>query len=659
MSANRHPLLTRQLKRLGLAQSDGPPDSAAWSAMLDRVTRVYEDFDQERYLLERSQHIASEEMAQLHAVVRADRDELDARVRERTQALQVSESRLQSLLSLSADWIWEQDASLRYLYISDGVEAAIGLAPAVFIGKRFPPELYTWNAPADEAEHLACIAARRAFRDATFRVTQPSGEICYVRISGEPVFDPEGQFTGYRGVGRNVTGIMLAERKVFELAHFDSLTGLPNRNMFLGELTRTIARASRHFDEFALCFIDLDRFKTINDALGHGAGDELLKAMAERLQSSLRANDMVARLGGDEFVVLLEGRASAADLAAIAHKLLVTIGEPLAILGCTFLVTGSIGIAQYPADGRDAATLLKYADAAMYLAKSKGKNNIQFYSAELADMAAKQFDVESALRLALTRNELLLHYQPKVGMSGAGILGVEALARWMHPSRGMVPPAEFIPVAEERGLIIPLGRWVIREVCRQNRDWRRAGLVAPRVAVNLSAWQFTDKDLVSDIGDAMAQYGVGSEEFEVELTESVLMTDPERANSVLQRLHRMGVKIAIDDFGTGYSSLSYLKRFPADALKIDRSFICGLPGDADDRAITQAVIAMAHALGLKVVAEGVETEEQLGLLRALGCDEAQGYLFGKPMAAAQIATRLQSAAAAAQGFGKNLALAGK
>jgi EAL domain-containing protein (putative c-di-GMP-specific phosphodiesterase class I) len=368
---------------------------------------------------------------------------------------------------------------------------------------------------------------------------------------------------------------------------------------------------------------------------------------------------MVARLGGDEFVVLLEGVASAADLSAITQKMLVTIGEPLVILGCTFLVTGSIGIAQYPADGRDAATLLRYADAAMYLAKSKGKNNIQRYSAELADTAAKQFDVESALRLALTRDELLLHYQPKVGMTGGRLLGVEALVRWMHPTRGMVPPAEFVPVAEERGLIIPLGRWVIREVCRQIRDWRRAGLIAPPVAVNLSAWQFTDKDLVTDIGDAMAQYGVGAAEFEVELTESVLMTDPERANAVLQRLHRMGVKISIDDFGTGYSSLSYLKRFPADALKIDRSFICGLPGDADDRAITQAVIAMAHALGLKVVAEGVETDAQLVLLRALGCDEAQGYLLGKPMPAAQIASRLQFIAAAAHGVGKNLAVAGK
>jgi len=304
---------------------------------------------------------------------------------------------------------------------------------------------------------------------------------------------------------------MLAEHKVFELAHFDSLTGLPNRNMFLGELTRTIARASRHEDKFAVCFIDLDRFKTINDTLGHGAGDELLKAMAERLRATLRVNDMVARFGGDEFAVLVEGRASVASLSAIAHKLLLTIGMPLAVHGCTFLVTGSIGIGLYPADGRDAATLLKHADAAMYLAKSKGKNNIQFYSAELADTAARQFDLESALRAALTRNELLLHYQPKVGMGDGRILGVEALARWMHPTRGMVPPTEFIPVAEERGLIIPLGRWVIREVCRQIREWRRAGIIAPPVAVNLSAWQFTDKELVGHIGEAMAQFGVGGD----------------------------------------------------------------------------------------------------------------------------------------------------
>jgi EAL domain-containing protein (putative c-di-GMP-specific phosphodiesterase class I) len=337
---------------------------------------------------------------------------------------------------------------------------------------------------------------------------------------------------------------------------------------------------------------------------------------------------------------MLEGDAGAADLSTIANKLLAAIGEPMTIQGCSFLVTGSIGIGLFPVDGEDAATLLKHADAAMYLAKDKGKNNVQFYTSDLADLAARQFEVESALRLALTRGELLLHFQPKIDIASGRMLGVEALVRWAHPTRGLVPPGDFIPLAEERGLIVPIGRWVIQAACRQIRDWRSAGFAAPPVAVNLSARQFVSDSLIDDLVDALTLYGVAPSELEVELTESVLMADPERANQVLQQLHAMGVRISIDDFGTGYSSLSYLKRFPAQTVKIDRSFISGLPSDGDDTAITQAVIAMAHSLGLNVVAEGVETAEQLALLRKLGCDEAQGYLLGRPMPASDLAARL-------------------
>jgi diguanylate cyclase (GGDEF)-like protein len=389
-----------------------------------------------------------------------------------------------------------------------------------------------------------------------------------------------------------------------------------------------------------VCFIDLDRFKTINDTLGHEAGDELLQAMAPRLQGALRQTDMVARLGGDEFVVMLDGGAEGGDLAAVGQKLLMAVAAPLVLQGCTFLVTCSIGIARYPADGQDSATLLKHADVAMYQAKDSGKNNIRFYTAELADLAARQFELEAELRLALVRDELVLHFQPKVAVGTGAVLGLEALVRWHHPTRGLVPPGEFIPLAEERGLIMPLGRWVVQQACRQVRDWRDAGLQAPPVAVNLSARQFADEGLVDHLIATMATYGVTSADLEVELTESVLMADPDRANEVLGRLHRMGVRIAIDDFGTGYSSLSYLKRFPAETVKIDRSFISGLPGDGDDAAITQAVIAMAHSLGLQVVAEGVETHEQLAALQRLGCDEAQGYLLGRPVAAADTARLL-------------------
>jgi diguanylate cyclase (GGDEF)-like protein/PAS domain S-box-containing protein len=641
VSAKLHPLLQRQLRRLGFSAERGPADAVAWRSVLARVSRAYEDHDQERYLLERSQSLASAEMSQLHAALCAERDLLDARVRERTEALRLSESRLQSLLSLSADWIWEQDEALRFTYISDGIELAHGLAPAALIGARQLPDNDAFDAPAEAiAAYLECVTARRAYRDLTCRFTRPDGVHSFVRISGEPVFDSAGNFKGYRGISRNVTEAKLAEQKVQELASYDSLTLLPNRNTFLGELDRTIARAARHGESFAVCFIDLDRFKTINDTLGHQAGDELLKTMAKRLRGALRASDLVARLGGDEFVVLLDGSASAAELSIIASKLLDAIGEPLLIQDCSFLVTGSIGIALYPRDGRDAATLLKHADAAMYLAKGTGKNNVQFYTFELAYMAARHFEMESALRVAAARDELVLHFQPKVDVNSGRIVALEALVRWMHPTRGLIAPLEFIPLAEECGLIVPLGRWVILQSCRQIAEWRCDGLDAPPVAVNLSARQFTDNNLLVDIAEAMAQHGVAPREFEVELTESALMADPERSDQILQHLHALGVRISIDDFGTGYSSLSYLKRIPADTVKIDRSFVCGLPGDSDDVAITQAVIAMAHSLGLRVLAEGVENSVQLAVLRSLGCDEAQGFFLGRPMPAAEIAVLL-------------------
>ena len=635
-----HALLRRQLKRLNLDAAAPPPDAAGWQALLERISRAYAEHDQDRYLLERTQDLASEEMAALYATVRADRDQLDSRVRERTEALRLSEGRLASLLSLSADWIWEQDADLRFTYFSDGIETATGIAPAQLLGRTRTSDS-SFNAPAESlAAYQACIEGRRAFRDFTYGLTRPDGVQRFIRISGEPVFDDGGTFLGYRGVGRDVTQAALAEQKVHELACYDSLTGLPNRNMFFGELNRTIARARREHREFAVCFIDLDRFKAINDTLGHQAGDELLEVMADRLRTSLRESDVVARLGGDEFVVLLEG-CTPADLGHVANKMLASIGEPLMLHGCTLDVTCSIGIGIFPADGDDAATLLKHADAAMYLAKERGKNNVQFYTAELADLAERQFALESELRLALARDELFLHYQPKIDLATGEMRSVEALLRWEHPQRGLVPPNDFIPLAEERGLIVPIGRWVIQAACRQMREWRRAGLVVPAVAVNLSARQFASETLIEDLVRALEEHDIEPSQFEVELTESALMADPERANQVLRQVDAMGVRISIDDFGTGYSSLSYLKRFPARTVKIDRSFIRGLPADTNDAAITQAVIAMAHSLGLAVVAEGVECETQLQTLREMGCDEVQGYLLGRPMPPADLALRME------------------
>ncbi len=614
MRLEPHPLLARQLKRLGLG-ADAVP-SPPWRGLLERVSRAY---------------------------AKADRDQaqLESRLHERTEALRLSESRLANLVSLSADWIWEQDADLRFTYFSEGFQTATGIDPAALIGQRRLGS-DAFDAPEEAVrKHLAQVAKREPFRDFSYAYLRPDGGRCHLRISGEPVFDADDVFKGYRGVGTDDTQATLAAQRVQQLACYDSLTGLPNRNMFIAELERALARARRNGNPFGLCFIDLDRFKTINDSLGHAAGDALLTAMAARLRGLLRESDLVARLGGDEFVVLLEGQAEVAALSAVARKMLAAVSEPMLLEGRSLWVTGSCGIAMFPGDGEDAQTLLKNADAAMYQAKAAGKNTFHFYTEALAVQAAQLFALESDLRLAVERDEWVLHYQPKIDLASGHMRGVEALIRWQHPERGLLPPGEFIPMAEDSGLIVPLGRWVLQAACRQLRAWRNAGFEVPRCAVNLSARQFGCESLLDDVLESLSAAGLEAKLLEVEITESVLMADPDRANRILQRLHAHGVHISIDDFGTGYSSLAYLKRFPAQTLKIDRSFVRGLPDDRDDATITQAVIALSHSLGLQVVAEGVETNEQLDFLRRLGCDQVQGYLIDRPMPAAQLAQRLQ------------------
>jgi diguanylate cyclase (GGDEF)-like protein/PAS domain S-box-containing protein len=632
MPTRLHPLLQRQLRRLQLRAEALPERAQAWAELLDRVGRAYAEAEQDRYLLERSQEIASREMGELNAALQAERDRLETRVRERTEALELSQGRLSSLVSLSSDWIWEQDEELRFTYFSAGLKAATGVDPQTLIGRRRLLDSVVDVPPDVAADHERRLAARQPFRDLVYCLATPGGRGLYISVSGEPIFDADGRFKGYRGVGRDVTHQRLAEQQVLRLARYDGLTGLPNRNMFGDELERTLAKARRAGTRFALFFIDLDRFKNINDSLGHGAGDQLLKVMAARLRALLRESDLVARLGGDEFVVLLEG---GVEPAAVA--------EPVQIEARSFQVTGSIGISLYPDDGEDAATLLKHADAAMYLAKDQGKNNYQFYTAQLALHSAQQFALEADLRAAIDREELQLHYQPKVQVGSGELVGMEALLRWRHPQRGLLAPGEFIALAEDCGLIVPIGRWVLHAACRQVRAWRDAGCAVPRCAVNLSARQLVSETLVDEVAAALRSTRLDADALEVEITESVLMADPERANRTLQGLHALGVHIAIDDFGTGYSSLAYLKRFPAQTVKIDRSFVSGLPDDRDDAAITQAVVAMAHSLALEVVAEGVETDAQLDFLRRLGCDGAQGYLIGRPMPAAQLQQRLRGA----------------
>ncbi len=636
-----HPLLQRQMRRLSLDPAAAP---AGWGELLQRVTRAYREHDEANQLMAHSQQLASDEMLLLTASLQAERDSLEARVAERTGALRVSEARLTSLLSLSADWIWEQDAELRFTYFSQGLREATGIDPDTLIGQE-RLAASNWAAqPEALAAYEAALAARLPFRDFTYDLTRADGRRISIRISGLPITDEQGCFQGYRGIGRDVSALTEADRRVAQLASTDTLTGLPNRNQFGAELELAIGRARRQGLSFAVCFIDLDRFKTVNDTLGHAAGDDLLCTMAGRLHGVLRQNDVVARLGGDEFVVLLEGAATPEDAAVVAEKLRLATCEPMMLRGCRFELGASLGVALYPRDGDEATTLLQHADAAMYDAKNAGGNAVRFYTPDMADSARQAFELESALRLALTRDELVLHYQPKLHAGSGELSGLEALVRWQHPTRGLVMPGEFIPLAEERGLILTLGRWVLRAACRQIAAWAERGLAPVPVAVNVSARQFNSGCLLHDVSVALAESGVAPSLLVLELTESTLMADPQRAADLLRRLHDQGVRIAIDDFGTGYSSLAHLKRFPAGQLKLDRSFVRGLPDDEGDRAITGAVIAMAHNLGLDVVAEGVETEDQRRFLVGLGCDELQGYLLGRPAPPEQAHHWLRAAA---------------
>jgi diguanylate cyclase (GGDEF)-like protein len=434
-----------------------------------------------------------------------------------------------------------------------------------------------------------------------------------------------------------------ADERIEYLASHDSLTHLPNREMFNELLRHAIDAAGRYRRQFAVLFIDLDRFKIINDSLGHDAGDMLLVETAGRLRRSLRASDVVARLGGDEFVVILEEAAERHDVERVAGELLSALSQPMQLSGHECHTTASIGIAMYPSDGADMQTLTKNADMAMYLAKEDGKNGFRFFTREIKAQSIERLTLEAALRRALERDQFSLHYQPKVDMASGQITGVEALLRWTHPDLGMVSPAQFIPLAEEIGLIVPIGRWVLKEACAQNMAWQRRGLRPVTMAVNLSPRQFADPHLLHDVDEALLASGMSPVLLQLEVTESMVMRNVSRAIKVLDAIQSRGIRLAIDDFGTGYSSMSLMKQFPIDTIKIDRSFVRDLPDDSEDRAIAQAIISMGKALGMTIIAEGVETVEQEAFLRDHSCDEMQGFLFSKPLPPREMADLLRTA----------------
>ncbi len=461
-----------------------------------------------------------------------------------------------------------------------------------------------------------------------------------VRLSISAVGDDKGLTTHYVGIITDLTTYKEAEERIQYMAYFDALSTLPNRTLLRDRAVHALAAARRDQNQVAMMFLDLDHFKTINDSLGHSVGDQVLQTVASRLKFLVRDGDTVARYGGDEFSILLVNT-DAKGAAQVAQKIIEILAAPIEAGNHSLVVGVSIGISCYPADADNFEALLKNSDIALFRAKAAGRSNFQFFTQEMNTTAHNRLELEVALRGALAGNQFRLHYQPQFNLHSGDLLGFEALLRWQHPVRGMIPPADFVPIAEINGLIVPIGTWVLNEACRQAKEWQARGITHATVAVNLSAVQIRQANIVSLVKQALHTHHLDARYLELELTESLLL---ENVGSVLKQLHELkeiGVTLSIDDFGTGYSSLAYLKRFPIDTLKIDKSFVSNLGQDADSRAIALAIVSMAHSLRLKVIAEGVEDASQANILAEMGCDDAQGYWYARPMPADQVAMWLQ------------------
>ncbi|HVL02534.1 MAG TPA: EAL domain-containing protein [Dongiaceae bacterium] len=476
------------------------------------------------------------------------------------------------------------------------------------------------------------------------------GHIIPVSVRATLHYDADGKPVAIWGIIRDISEYRNAIDRLREneahmeyLAYHDSLTSMPNRLLFQDRVEKALERAKRNGKKVALMLLDLDRFKNINDSLGHDMGDRFLKEISTRIQHTIREVDTAARIGGDEFVIVMENFSDIGNVTAVANKLLKTLSVPISIQQHELYATASIGISIYPEDGQDVETLMKAADAAMYRAKDKGKNNFHYYTDDINKRTFELLLLENDLRRALDQNQLFVAYQPQFSLKHGELVGIEALMRWQHPARGLLSPALFIPLAEETGLIEPLGRWMLRASCVQIKSWLDRGYFLGRVAVNLSARQFRQPSLVEDITSILNEVGLGADNLELEITESIAMDNVETTVAKLEVLKRMGLRLAIDDFGTGYSSLSYLKRFAIDKLKIDQSFVRDIVTDPNDAAIAASTIALAHKMGLKVIAEGVETAEQVAFLREQGCDEVQGFYYGKPMTATELENMLGAA----------------
>jgi diguanylate cyclase (GGDEF)-like protein/PAS domain S-box-containing protein len=554
--------------------------------------------------------------------------------RETTDAIASSEARFRDVADASSDWIWEIDASLRLTFISERYALVTGRAPEANLGLPLADLFHAGENPERWQQHLEDLAHWRPFRNIVSLCEDANGIHRTVRLAGKPILDSARRPVGYRGTATDITAEIEAGRRAQYLALHDPLTDLPNRELLNERLEQAISGASRRGDMAALLLLDLDRFKDINDTLGHPAGDLLLKEVAARLSACVREVDTVARIGGDEFAIVQVGIKDAAEAQLLSRRLLELFQSPLELDGHECLVTISIGIALIPTDASIAAKLLQHADIALYRAKEEGRNASRFFEPEMDARLQRRKAVERDLRLALSRDELELFYQPKISLLNDELAGVEALVRWRHPERGLVPPGEFIGIAEETGLILQLGEWVLRTAARQAALWPDL-----QMSVNISPAQFRQPDLVQVVRNALRESGLPPHRLELEVTESVLIQQPDAAAKLLSDLKSLGVRVAMDDFGTGYSSLSYLQRFHFDKLKVDRSFIGAIGTEPTAAAIIRATINLASSLGMLTCAEGVETNEQLDVLRSEGCSEVQGYLFGKPMPAAEFARR--------------------
>ena len=549
--------------------------------------------------------------------------------------------KLSSAVEQTADSVMITNRSGVIEYVNPAFEHTTGFAQAEAVGRT--PSIVK-SGRHDEAFYRdlwQTILAGGVYRNVMVN-RRKDGSLYYEEKTITPLKSASGEITHFVSTAKDITERMQVQERLQYLAHHDDLTRLPNRVLFLDRLSQALIRAHFHHRILAVLFLDLDHFKNINDSLGHNVGDQFLEATAVRLASCVREGDTVARLGGDEFAILLEDIAQIEDISMVARKVLGAFASPFTVELHELYLTTSIGVSLYPSDGEDGHTLLKHADAAMYKAKELGRNNFQFYSADMSARAFERLTLETHLRHALERREFVLYYQPQVDVTSGRIIGVEALIRWQHPEFGLLGPQQFITLAEDTGLIVPIGEWVTRAACEQARAWRDAGSGTIGVAVNLSARQFSEADFVDRMVRLVADSRVEAGALEFELTEGTVMKNAPQTVDKLLALSNLGVRFAIDDFGTGYSSLSYLSRFPIHTLKIDRSFVQNAPRDANDAEIVKTIIAMARALKLAVIAEGVEEPEQLALLRSQGCEVMQGYLFCRPVPAEEITRLLQS-----------------